>query len=89
VPLTYSAHALGQLAERELPQEWVEWALAAPDWTEPDPTPDGRLRAFQIVPERGDRVLRVIYKPAADGAHVVSVFFDRAARRKVLRGERP
>jgi hypothetical protein len=73
-------------AERRMRQYGIQWAwvvaaVASPDWTVPDPRQAGVTRSFRLVPERGGRVLRVAHR--ADGADVLvlSVHFDRGARR--------
>lgn len=40
---------------------------------------DGRIRRWAIVPEAGNRYLRVVLLP--DGETVHNVFFDRSFRR--------
>ena len=37
------------MAEREIPEEWIELCLSDPDWIEPDPLPD-RIRFLRCIP---------------------------------------
>ena len=79
---TYGAHALLNLIDRRLERAWVERTVVQPDATEQDPKHAGRVRAYRIVPERDGRILRVVYVPTADGAHIITMFLDRGRRRR-------
>lgn len=79
--ITYGAHALDVMAERGIEREWVERTVHAPDSTEPDPQHPDRVRVYRAVPERDGRVLRVVYVPTSEGAHVVTTFLDRSRGR--------
>lgn len=79
VVLTY--HGLLRLEERGIALEWVERTVLAPESIVPDPTQPGALRAYRVVPERGSRVLRVVYVEEAGTQRVLTVFFDRSKRR--------
>jgi hypothetical protein len=70
-----SSHAAERIAEYGIEEDWVNATVAQPDWTEPDPRP-GRSRYFKAIPERGNRVLRVV----VEGHIVVTAHFDRDAR---------
>lgn len=76
----FSAHAENMLAERRIDRSWVEMALAEPDWVEPDPKPD-RKRAFRAIARAGGRILRVVFTETAGEFRIVTVFFDRNAKR--------
>jgi hypothetical protein len=76
----FSQHALRRLAERAIPRAWVEGAIAAPDWTTPDPNDPGLTRAYKSVPEAGGQILRVVYsRTSEDHVFVVTAFPDRDA----------
>lgn len=81
-PLTLTNHALDALAERELPMEWVERAVRMPDWIEPDPYRAGVKRRFRGIPEYGDRVLRAACFETPTEIRILTVFFDRNAKRR-------
>ena len=81
-PLRLTTHLRDALAERELPLEWVSRTIDDPELTEPDPLPH-RWRHYRRIPEFGDRVLRVVVEVATDERVVISVFFDRGAKRKL------
>jgi len=69
------------MAERGIEREWVERTLAEPVAVDPDPLRPGRIRAFKSIPERGGRMLRVVYVRTEDAVRILTVFFDRARRR--------
>jgi hypothetical protein len=60
---------------------WVEAVITQPDWAEPDPVDPALTRAWGRIPERGGRALRVVFRPSGGDIVVVSVVFDRGARR--------
>jgi len=57
--------------------EWIERVMDSPEKEEVQS--DGRIRRWAIVPEAGNRYLRVVLLP--DGETVHNVFFDRSFRR--------
>jgi hypothetical protein len=73
-------HAAEAMELRSIEWAWVEAAVTSPDWTAPDPRP-GRTRSFKAIAAFGGRVLRVVHQPAEDGVMVITVHFDRGARR--------
>jgi hypothetical protein len=52
-----------------------------PDWTIPDPHRPGVERRFRAIPEFGGRVLRVACYETPVNIRILTVFFDRKARR--------
>jgi hypothetical protein len=77
LPPAMSPHAVERMAQQGIPQSWIDATLAQSNWTEPDPRP-GRTRYFRAIPERGNRVLRVVL----EGHIVVTAHFDRDAPRR-------
>jgi len=73
-------HARKVLAERGIAVEWMEHALAQPEWTEPDPNDPQVTRHFRVIPEFGGRVPRVAVNQTVTPHRVVSVFFDRTQK---------
>jgi hypothetical protein len=59
--IRYLPHAREAIAKRGLEHEWVERALADPDWTDVDPRWPERRRAFKVIEEFAGRTLRVVY----------------------------
>ncbi len=78
--LEYTRHAVQAMAERMIPREWVESAVAQPALRTSDPNDPEVERFFRRTPERGDRVLRVAVNTRVVPWRVVSVFFDRSMR---------
>jgi hypothetical protein len=56
-----SGHALTVINEREIEVEWIRRTVESPELTETHP--DGTEHHFRRIPERGDRVLRVVVNP--------------------------
>jgi hypothetical protein len=83
VKFELTKHARKVLAEREIPMEWVERTLAAPELSSPDPDDATVERRFRRIPEFGGRVLRVAVNTAVEPERVVSVFFDRQMKGKL------
>ena len=76
-------HAQKALDEREIPVEWMERTLSAPELVFPDPEDATVERRFRRIPEFGGRVLRVAVNTAVEPNRVVSVFFDRQMKGKL------
>ena len=57
--------------------EWIQRVMDSPEQEQMQS--DGRIRRWTIVPEAGNRYLRVVLPP--DGETVHNVFFDRSFRR--------
>jgi hypothetical protein len=83
VKFQFTNHAQRALAEREIPIEWVERTLKAPELTLPDPNDATVERCFRRIPEFGGRVLRVAVNRTVEPKRVVSVFFDRRMEGKL------
>jgi hypothetical protein len=70
-------HARDALEKRQIPQEWMERALNAPEWTEKDRIDEDLEHRFARIPEFGDRVLRVVVNTNVARPRIVTVYFDR------------
>lgn len=57
--------------------EWIQRVMDFPEKEQVQS--DGRIRRWAMVPEAGNRYLRVVLLP--DGETVHNVFFDRSFRR--------
>jgi hypothetical protein len=73
----FSQHARDALAERGIPTEWVERALDNPERTERDSDDPKLTHRLTVIPEHGNRVLRVVVNEQANPPRVVTVYFDR------------
>jgi len=80
-PLRYTTHARDALVERDLDPMWVEATVREPEWSSPDPQHLNVERRFRTIPEFNGRVLRVACLETADEIRIITVFFDRDARR--------
>ena len=78
--MEFTRHAVHVMAERVLETEWVKRAVAEPELCTPDPVDPEVEHFFRHVPERGNRVLRVVVNTHAVPWRVVTVFFDRRMR---------
>jgi len=76
--ILFSPHALDMLAERSIERVWVERTVREPDVAGADPLRPDRIRAFRAIPERGGRVLRVVYVQAGEDIRIITAFFDRS-----------
>jgi hypothetical protein len=77
-----SQHARDMLDERQLPEEWMWRTMQHPDRRRKDVAGDGNMHYYKRIREAGERVLHVIVNEQRTPPRIVSVFFDRAARRR-------
>ena len=73
-------HASMVLRERDIRVEWVRRVLTHPHLRLPDAEDPDLLHALAPIPEREDRVLRVVYNGVSEPWRVVTAYFDRAWR---------
>ena len=79
-PLTFAQHALDAIEERKIDVAWVLQTVEAPDWFSDDPLL-GRTRYFRTIPEFGNRILRVVCFEDRHERRIITIFFDRDARK--------
>lgn len=75
-----SGHTKDMLKERNIPEEWVWRTINEHDWE--NIGEDNNVHYFKGIPEHGGRILHVVVNPHVSPKKVVTVFFDRGARRK-------
>jgi hypothetical protein len=80
-PLRFTRHAEDVIVERGLDRSWIERAVRKPEWSRPDPNRAGVELKFRTIPEFGGRTLRVACSENDEEIRVLTVFFDRNARR--------
>jgi hypothetical protein len=80
-PLRFTSHALHKMAERRVQPDWVASTIGNPEFTRPDPSQQGAIRAFRRIPEFGDRWLRAVYLYRFGIRVVLTVTWDRGAER--------
>ncbi|MET0220805.1 MAG: DUF4258 domain-containing protein [Tardiphaga sp.] len=76
-----TAHARLRMAERKLPLAWIERTARHPDWVEPEPLAPSVERRFRAIVEFGGRILRVACVETDSEIRIITVTFDRNARR--------
>lgn len=79
--LRLTRHAQDAIEERGLDHSWIERTVREPEWSHPDPRQPGAERRFRAIPEFGGRILRVACIETVDEIRILTVFFDRDARR--------
>jgi hypothetical protein len=72
-------HARKRCARRGIKEAWIREALESPAIVEQDLSDSDLVHAIWPVPEKGFRILRVIYNETAHPAAVVTAFFDSKA----------
>lgn len=77
-------HAAEVVTQRAIRREWIAETLERPDWREGDRSDPALLHFLKRFTGLDDRVLRVIVRAEGDRYRVITVFFDRRARRKGL-----
>ena len=73
---TLSDHARKRLVQRGIDIAWIARTLMQPTVTENDANDPTLAHALLAIPERGFRVLRVIYNESNDPVTVVTAYFD-------------
>lgn len=69
-------HALKRCRRRKILEAWITDTLSHPARTENDYDDPTLAHALRAIPEKGFRVLRVIYNETVDPMTVVTVYFD-------------
>jgi hypothetical protein len=73
-------HARKRCARRGIEEAWIREALENPAAVERDINDSDLVHAFWPVPEKGFRILRVIYNETVHPVAVVTAFFDSKAK---------
>lgn len=79
--LKLSKHTADEIEGRGIQVAYIEAALASPERVAPDPKDPALIRSFKAIPEFGNRVLRVVYRPQGADVFVVTAHWDRGAKR--------
>jgi len=69
------------ISMRDITIDWIEAVVSTPDWMEPDPRHPDRTRSYKAIAEYVARTLRVVHRPEGDNIVIITVHFDRGARR--------
>lgn len=73
-------HAKDMLKERNISEEWVWRTVENFDWE--NEGEDSNIHYFKSIIEHDGRILHVVINPHVSPKKVVTVFFDRKARRQ-------
>jgi hypothetical protein len=76
-------HAQKIIAERGISKTWIDGVPAHPLALERDREDPALRHALGRIPERHDKILRVVYNETVKPWSVVTAFFDRKAGRKL------
>ena len=76
MPYKLSDHAEERIRQRKIKQEWIEAALSNPDRTDGDKEDPTLAHALKAIPEKGFKVLRVVYNETTEPVTIVTVFFE-------------
>ena len=79
VPYVLTAHATLVISARGIGPGWIALVLEAPELLEADRADPELRHALRRIPERGNRMLRVVYNEASDPPRIVTAYFDRRA----------
>jgi Domain of unknown function (DUF4258) len=69
-------HAEKRLRRRKIVVEWITVTLENPARTENDRDDPDLAHALRPIPERGFRILRVVYNETVEPIRVVTAYFD-------------
>ena len=75
-----SKHTADEIKRRGILLSYIEAALTSPDRVAQDVTDPALSRSYKIIPEFGNRVRRVVYRPDGDDIFVVTAHWDRGAK---------
>src|SRR5437660_1466667 len=53
--IRFTKHAQEAISIRDITIDWIEAAVSAPDWIEPDPRHPNRTRSYKAIAEDGAR----------------------------------
>jgi hypothetical protein len=73
-------HARKRCQRRGIKEAWIRQALETPSVIEPDIHDSDLVHALWPVPEKGFRILRVIYNETVHPVAVVTAFLDSKAK---------
>ncbi|MGD0959150.1 MAG: DUF4258 domain-containing protein [Methylomonas sp.] len=71
-----SDHARKRISKRQIAIEWIEETLTYPARIEPDQVDHTFLHVLRPIPQRGFRVLRVLYNETVEPIVIVTAYFD-------------
>ena len=78
--IQYSIHAESVIAERNINKEWISATIRNPMRIENDNIDKELSHYLRKIPEKENRVLRVILNANENPPKIVTVYFDRNVR---------
>lgn len=82
--LRLSAHAKKVIFERNIKLTWIENTFNNPDKIEIDLYDNTLEHRLKIINECDNRILRIIYNKTVNPVLVITAFFDRRMKGKLL-----
>jgi hypothetical protein len=79
-PLHFTLHAETVISERQLDRSWIELNVREPDWQETDPSGPPTEWRYRRIPQRDDRIMRVICLETTTEIRFITAFLDCKAR---------
>ncbi|MBT3232067.1 MAG: DUF4258 domain-containing protein [Calditrichaeota bacterium] len=70
------------MEKRKIKIGWLERVLDNPDKQETDKFDSELEHCLAVIPEFGNRILRIIVKKETNPTFVITAFFDRRLKRK-------
>jgi hypothetical protein len=67
-------HFLNQ--QRKIKPEWIRAAIENPDKTENDAADHTLAHALKAIPEKGFKILRVVYNETTEPVTIITAYFD-------------
>jgi hypothetical protein len=71
-----SDHAEKRLRQRKIKPEWVRVAIENPDKTENDAEDHTLAHALKAIPEKGFKILRVVYNETTEPVTIITAYFE-------------
>jgi len=74
-------HAEEAVEKRNIALDWIDRTVTMPDFNDIDPGDPTLKRSFEAIDEADGRILRVVHRAEGNDIVVVTVHFDRNAKR--------
>ena len=71
-----SDHAEKRLRQRKIKPEWIRAAIENPDRTENDAEDHTLAHALKAIPEKGFKILRVVYNETTEPVTIITAYFE-------------
>ena len=81
--LRWTQHAQDVFSKRKIPIEWIDKTVDNPDTICPDEIDSDLKHFIKVIPEFGNRVLRVIVNTNVNPPRLITFYFDRKMKGKL------